>query len=101
VVLPKNFRDLVREYPEIGEEYKKLSESCYKTGPLDRKTAHLVKLGMSIAVHSEGGTHTHVRLAKEAGASDDEIRHVALLALTTLGWPLLGAAWSWINDVLE
>jgi alkylhydroperoxidase/carboxymuconolactone decarboxylase family protein YurZ len=100
MTLPKNFRDLIEEYPEIGGLYKELSENCYNGGPLDRKTAHLIKLGMSIAIHSEGGTHTHVRLAKEAGATDDEIRHVALLALTTLGWPVLGAAWSWINDVL-
>jgi alkylhydroperoxidase/carboxymuconolactone decarboxylase family protein YurZ len=73
---------------------------CYSAGPLDRKTAHLIKLGMSIGAFSEGSTHTHVRLAKEAGATDEEIKHVALLALTTLGWPILGAAWSWINDIL-
>jgi len=101
LVLPKNFRDLISAYPDIGNSYKDLSESCYSAGPLDRKTAHLIKLGMAIASRSEGSTHTHVRLAMENGASDDEVRHVALLALTTLGWPLLGAAWSWINDTLE
>jgi alkylhydroperoxidase/carboxymuconolactone decarboxylase family protein YurZ len=100
LTLPKNFKDLLKEYPDIGNHYKNLSESCYDAGPLDRKTAHLIKLGMSIAAHSEGGTHTHVRLAKDAGATDDEIRHVVLLALTTLGWPILGAAWSWVNDIL-
>ncbi len=100
MALPKNFRDLISEYPEIGENYRELSENCYKAGPLDRKTAHLIKLGMSIAIHSEGATHTQVRRAKEAGATNDEIRHVVLLALTTLGWPMLGAAWSWVNDVL-
>ncbi|MFQ5815909.1 MAG: carboxymuconolactone decarboxylase family protein [Candidatus Hydrothermarchaeaceae archaeon] len=101
MVLPKNFRGLVATYPEVGKAYQVLAEGCYEAGPLDRKTAHLIKLGMSIASHSEGSTHTHVRLAKENGATDDEIRHVALLALTTLGWPLLGAAWSWVNDMLE
>jgi alkylhydroperoxidase/carboxymuconolactone decarboxylase family protein YurZ len=100
MTLPKNFRGLVDEYPEIGDRYKALSEKCYSAGPLDRKTAHLIKLGMSIGAFSEGSTHTHVRLAKEAGATDEEIKHVALLALTTLGWPILGAAWSWINDIL-
>ena len=100
MALPKNFRDLLSEYPEVGKRYKDLSESCYKAGPLDRKTAHLIKLGMSIAIRSEGSTHTHIRLAKEAGATDDEIRHVVVLSLTTLGWPNLGAAWSWANDVL-
>jgi alkylhydroperoxidase/carboxymuconolactone decarboxylase family protein YurZ len=98
--LPKNFLDLKSKYPEIGKHYKELSEKCYNAGPLDRKTAHLIKLGMSIASHSEGSTHTHVRLAKEAGATDDEIQHAVLLSLTTLGWPTLGAAWSWVNDIL-
>lgn len=101
MVLPKNFRDLVAAYPEVGKSYQELAENCYEAGPLDRKTAHLIKLGMAIASHSEGSTHTHVRLAKENGATDDEIKHVALLGLTTLGWPLLGAAWSWIHDVLK
>jgi len=55
---------------------------------------------MTMAMMSEGGTHSHVRLAKEAGATTEEIEHVALLALTTLGWPVLGAAWSWIHDTL-
>jgi len=100
LTLPKNFRDLVKEYPEIGGAYKELSENCYNAGPLERKTAHLIKLGMSIARNSEGGAHSHARLAKEAGATDDEIRHAVLLSLTTLGWPALGAAWSWVNDVL-
>jgi alkylhydroperoxidase/carboxymuconolactone decarboxylase family protein YurZ len=100
MALPKNFMDLKKEYPEIAKNYKDLSEKCFDAGPLDRKTAHLIKLGMSIASHSEGSAHTHVRLAKEAGATDDEIRHVVLLSLTTLGWPVLGAAWSWVNDVL-
>ncbi len=99
--LPKNFRELLKTYPDIGESYKALADGCYSAGPLDAKTAHLVKLGMSIASHSEGSTHTHVRMASKHGATDDEIRHVVLLALTTLGWPLMGAAWSWVNDVLE
>jgi alkylhydroperoxidase/carboxymuconolactone decarboxylase family protein YurZ len=100
MTLPKNFRELIEDYPDIGKSYKELSENCYNAGPLDRKTAHLIKLGMSIASQSEGGTHTHVRLAKEAGATDDEIKHVVFLALTTLGWPALGAAWSWVKDVI-
>lgn len=101
MVLPKNFRDVVKAYPDIGRLYNELSEKCYEAGPLDRKTAHLIKLGMAIASHSEGSTHTHVRLAKANGATDDEIRHTVILALSTLGWPLMGAAWSWVNDLLK
>ncbi len=98
--LPPNFRTIVEEYPEIGKLYKELSNACYEAGPIDKKTAHLIKLGMSMAAQSEGGTHAQVRRAKDAGATTEEIQHVAILALTTLGWPLMGAVWSWINDVV-
>lgn len=101
MVLPKNYRNIVKAYPEIGKMFHDMSEKCYSAGPLDRKTAHLIKLGMAIASQSEGSTHTHVRLAKENGATDEEIRHAVLLTLTTLGWPALGAAWSWVNDILK
>lgn len=100
MTLPKNFMELIKEYPQIGDDFRKLSDACYEAGPLDRKTAHLIKLGMAIASHSEGAAHTQVRRAKESGASDEEIRHVVILSLTTLGWPMMGAAWSWIQDVL-
>ncbi len=77
LALPKNFVNLLEKFPEVGTHYKELSESCYNAGPLDRKTAHLIKLGMSIALMSEGGVHSHVRLAKEAGATKEEIEHSA------------------------
>lgn len=100
MALPKNFVSLLEKFPDVSANYKTLSESCYSAGPLDRKSAHLIKLGMSIALMSEGGVHSHVRLAKEAGATNEEIEHVTVLAMTTLGWPVLGAAWSWIHDTL-
>ena len=39
-----------------------------------------------------GAVHAHTRLALQAGASPDEIRHVVLLALTTIGFPSMMAA---------
>jgi 4-carboxymuconolactone decarboxylase len=45
--------------------------------------------------------HSHVRRAKAAGASPEEIYH-ALIALTsTIGFPTVSAALSWAYDVLE
>ncbi|RMF90621.1 MAG: carboxymuconolactone decarboxylase family protein [Methanobacteriota archaeon] len=100
-MLPDVFREIVEEYPEVSEAHREMAEACYRAGPLDRKTAHLIKLGMAIALKSEGAVHGQVRQAKKHGATDDEIRHVVLLSLSTLGWPAMGAAWSWINDEIK
>jgi alkylhydroperoxidase/carboxymuconolactone decarboxylase family protein YurZ len=60
----------------------------------------LVKLGLAIGFRSEGAVHSHTRKALATGAARDEIRQVALLAITTIGFPAGMAAMSWIEDVL-
>jgi alkylhydroperoxidase/carboxymuconolactone decarboxylase family protein YurZ len=37
----------------------------------------------------------------EEGATAEEIRHVALLAITTAGFPTAVAGFGWIDEVLE
>ncbi len=49
----------------------------------------------------EGAAHSHVRRALEAGATPDELRHAALLALTTLGFPNMMKGLMWVEDVLK
>ncbi|MEK6650850.1 MAG: carboxymuconolactone decarboxylase family protein, partial [Bacteroidota bacterium] len=48
----------------------------------------------------EGGAHAHVPKALEVGVSPADLRHVALLAIPTIGFPASMAAMSWIDDVL-
>jgi AhpD family alkylhydroperoxidase len=60
----------------------------------------LIKLGMAVASGQEGAVHSHTRRASEAGATREEIRQVALLALTTVGFPRMMAGLTWIDDVL-
>jgi alkylhydroperoxidase/carboxymuconolactone decarboxylase family protein YurZ len=49
----------------------------------------------------EGAVHSHTKRAVERGISEDEIIHVALLAITTIGFPSTIAAITWIKDVIE
>jgi alkylhydroperoxidase/carboxymuconolactone decarboxylase family protein YurZ len=44
--------------------------------------------------------HSHVRRAKEAGATPAEIRHALLLLTTTIGFPTV-AALTWAGDILK
>lgn len=99
--LPKRFTDFVERYPEIGKSYHDLGKAVAVAGPLDAKTAQLVKVGIAIAAGLEGGTHSQVRKALEAGATGDEIRHAALQCMTTIGFPAMMKGLSWIDDVLD
>lgn len=98
--LPKRFTDFVDRYPSVGSAYHDLGRAVADAGPLDGKTRQLVKVGIAISAGLEGGTHSHVRKALDAGATSDEIRHAALQCLTTIGFPAMMKGLSWIEDVL-
>ena len=44
---------------------------------------------------------SHARRALEEGFSPEELRHAALLALPTAGFPQMIAALEWVEDVIE
>lgn len=99
--LPKRYRQFFEDYPEVGKAYEAYGEAVAQAGPLDEKTRCLVKLAMSISGRMEGGAKSHAHKALEAGATPDEIRHVAVLAAPTLGFPNMMAGLSWVDAVLE
>lgn len=99
--VPRRFSAFLRDYPTVGEAYGSLGEATREAGPLDSKTAQLVKLGIAIGLRHEGAVHAHTRKALEAGCTDAEVRHAAVLATTTVGFPGMMAALSWVDDVLE
>lgn len=97
--LPGRYQQIRREFPAIARAYDEVSQHTAGAGPLDEKTIQLVKLGMAIGSGQEGAVHSHARRALEAGASRDEVRHVGVLALTTLGFPQMMTGLAWIDDV--
>jgi 4-carboxymuconolactone decarboxylase len=48
----------------------------------------------------KGATYAHARRSVEAGISPEEIKHVVLLAMTTLGFPATVKAHTWVGDQL-
>ncbi len=94
--------DTVRKFhPDYLNAVEKLGDAAKEAGPLDEKMAQLLQLAASIALRSEGATHSHTKRALEAGATHDEIRHAVLLLTNTIGFPNVMAGMSWVNDVLE
>ncbi|MFP3871180.1 MAG: carboxymuconolactone decarboxylase family protein [Syntrophobacteria bacterium] len=99
--LPKPYQDFKGKYPEIGKLYEDLGVKCQSAGPLDGKTRYLVNLGIAVGAGSSGAVKSHARKAMEHGASEEEIYHALLLALTTVGFPAMIAAIGWAKEVLE
>ncbi len=99
--LPVPFTRIREEFPEVAAAYDALGDAVHRAGPLDDKTRQLIKLALAIGARLEGATHAHTRRALEMGISPEEIKHVVLLAATTLGFPNTVSAYTWIDDVLN
>ena len=98
--LPNAYEEFKHAYPAVWQAYDRLGAAAHAAGPLDEKTRAFVKLAMAIGRQMEGATHAHVRLALRAGATPDEIRHVVLLAVTTLGFPAMMTVRTWVEESL-
>src|SRR5881628_207006 len=99
--IPRSYQRLKVERRAVVEAYEKMGEACAGAGPLSERERALVKIGLSTGARLEGGLHSHVRKALEAGVEPAAIRQAVYLALPTLGLPTMMAAATWVEDVLE
>ncbi|MBT8471846.1 MAG: carboxymuconolactone decarboxylase family protein [Marinicaulis sp.] len=99
--LPAAASDIASSHSKLWSAYKALGKTASSSGPLGDREKRLVKLGLAIAIGSEGAVHSHVRRALQDGFSADEIKHTALLAIPTIGFPRAMAALSWITDITD
>lgn len=98
--LPSGAGRLASLYPNAWNAFAELGEAVATSGPLDAKSRRLVKLALAIGADSEGAVHSHVRRAVEEGITPEELRHVALLAIPTLGLPSAVKGLTWMDDIL-
>jgi 4-carboxymuconolactone decarboxylase len=99
--MPKHHKNIRERFPEYGIALSNLGESVRNSGPIDEKTTHLIQLAASTAIRSEGGVHSHARRAIENGASPEEVYQAVLLLTSTIGFPNVAAAISWVDDIVE
>jgi alkylhydroperoxidase/carboxymuconolactone decarboxylase family protein YurZ len=99
--LPQPVEQFKDDYTEVWKAFKNLGDESHRAGPLDEKSRRLVKVALAIGASLEGATHSAVRNAIAAGVTPEEIKHVAVLAITTLGLPTSMRALTWINDNLD
>ena len=97
---PKAYQAFVQRYPKLGEAWESIHEAG-REGPLDDKTARLVKLAIAIGAMREGAIHSSVRKALDLGITRAEIDQVIALAAGTLGMPSTVAVHSWIASRVD
>lgn len=99
--LPHVYVGFREDYPAVAGALDALAEATDGAGPLDERAARLVKLGLAVGALAEGSVRSNARKALAAGASPEEVRQVAMLAITTCGFPTAIAGLGWIDEVLS
>jgi AhpD family alkylhydroperoxidase len=98
---PAQYTSIMKRYKSVMKAVDKLGKTIKTAGPLNKKTSELIQLAAAAAIRSEGSVHSHARRALVAGAKPDEVRHAVMLLTSTIGFPTVSAALSWVNDVVE
>lgn len=96
---PKHYQSIGKRFEEYGDVLGDLGRVVRNAGPIDDKTSQLIQLAASAAIRSEGAVHSHARRAMEQGASKDEVYQSLLLLTSTIGFPNVAAAISWVDDL--
>ena len=96
-LLPKTYLNIKGRNPSFIAAVEALGAATKEAGPLDGKTAQLVQLAGAAAIRSEGSVRSHAKRAREAGATPEEITHTLILLTSTIGFPTVAAALSWVE----
>jgi len=97
---PKTYQRFSKRYPLLEEAWESMGKAGQE-GPLNERTARLVKLGVAIGAMREGAVHASVRKAKAMEIPEEEIEQVIALAASLLGMPSTVAAFTWVRDILD
>lgn len=98
---PSHYSWLTSEFGKVMEAHQNFGKELHQAGPLDEKTTQLIQLAGAASVRAEGAVHSHAKRARKAGAEPAEIYHAVLLLASTIGFPAVAAALSWVREVLE
>ena len=97
---PNAYHRFGGEQPAVLASYEALGAACAQAGPLDARTIALCKLALSFGAGLEGAAHSHCRKALEAGWSAEELMHLAILGVPTIGFPSMMRNRGWVEDVV-
>lgn len=94
---PQAYKQFTERFPELEKAWDLCRQA--ERGNLDDKTLRLLKLAIAVSREAEGATHSAVRKAARAGASQEEMEQVVALAASTIGFPAAVKALRWVMEV--
>lgn len=100
-ITSKPYLDLKAKHPDYIKALENLGLAVKTAGPIEEKTIHMIQLAAAAAIRSEGSVHSHARRAINLGAKPEELQHAVLALTSTIGFPTVVAALSWIDDVIK
>ena len=86
------------EAPKVQKSYAEFIQSLIEDEGLDNKTKQLIYIGMKMIADDERAVRMHVPMAKNAGATREEVKTTVLLGLSVIG---MKAASKYLPLVLE
>jgi alkylhydroperoxidase/carboxymuconolactone decarboxylase family protein YurZ len=98
--LPGIYQQFRERFPAVAGAQDALAREVAAAAPFDARTVRLLKLALAVGSESEGAVRSNARKALSLGANADELRAVAVLAVTTCGFPTAVAGLGWIEDVV-
>lgn len=95
---PKFYEEFLAKYPAVGAKYEALGDAIHELGPLNDRERALVKLAISGSHLYQSAYKAHIRKALAAGVTREEIEHVALMMLPTVGFPTMMACMGMVEE---
>jgi len=74
-----------KEAPEVAKAFDGLIDALKNTTGLDAKTKQLVYIGIKSSMGDTTAVYYHVKMAKQLGATREEIRDTILITLSVCG----------------
>jgi len=80
-----SFQMLEKEAPEVFDAYGSLIKSLQELSALDKKTKQLIRIATLAVQGNAEGAHFHAVMAREAGATRQEVVSTVVLTLSEAG----------------
>jgi alkylhydroperoxidase/carboxymuconolactone decarboxylase family protein YurZ len=74
-----------KEAPEVAKAFNGLIMSIVASKGLDQKTKQLIYIAMKASMGDETAVKAHIPMAKQAGATKEEVVDAILMTLTVSG----------------
>lgn len=79
------FKTFLRETPAHAQAWMGAAQALGQASALDAKTSHLAYLAVLAALGLDSGVPFHANLARDAGATRDEVASAVLVGLPAAG----------------